>query len=44
MPDNKFSSSVDDILENLKKEQPELWKSSQAVNDILADFGWSNST
>lgn len=44
MPDNKFSSSVDDILEELKKEQPELWKNSQAVNDILADFGWSNST
>lgn len=39
MPQNKFSSSVDEIMENLKKQQNERPSSDQLVEDILADLG-----
>ena len=39
MPQNKFSGSVDEILENLKKEESCRPASDRAVESILADLG-----
>ncbi len=41
MPQSKFSDSVDEIMENLKKQQGEGGRpaSDQMVEDILADLG-----
>lgn len=39
MPDNKFSSSVDEILETLKQQQAAAPASDRAVDEILADLG-----
>ena len=39
MPDNKFSSSVDEILETLKQQRAAEPASDQAVDEILADLG-----
>ena len=39
MPENKFSRSVDSILENLKQQQPDRAASDREVDDILADLG-----
>ena len=42
MPDNKFSSSVDEILETLKQQQAAAPASDRAVDEILADLGLSD--
>ena len=42
MPDNKFSSSVDEILETLKQQRAAEPASDQAVDEILADLGAVN--
>lgn len=42
MPDNKFSSSVDEILETLKQRQAAAPASDRAVDEILADLGLSD--
>ena len=39
MPDNKFSGSVDEILENLKQQPTPDPASDRAVEDILAGLG-----
>lgn len=39
MPDNKFSSSVDEILETLKQQQAAAPASDRAVDEILAGLG-----
>ena len=39
MPENQFSSSVDSILENLKKEQTGASPSERSVTQILAELG-----
>ncbi|WP_394964429.1 hypothetical protein [Candidatus Allofournierella excrementigallinarum] len=39
MPDNKFSGSVDEILETLKQQQAAAPASDRAVDEILAGLG-----
>ncbi|EJW91660.1 hypothetical protein EVA_20233, partial [gut metagenome] len=39
MANNRYSSSVDEILENLQKEEKARPSHNQAVDDILADLG-----
>lgn len=39
MANNRYSSSIDEILENLQKEENARPSHNQAVDDILADLG-----